>query len=74
VSSLPGWAQVISFCLPLTRGVQAARDVVAGASAQHIFGLLAGELAVGLIYAGIGYMLFRWLETQSRRGGLQEAF
>jgi ABC-2 type transport system permease protein len=74
VSNLPGWAQVISFCLPLTRGVQAARDVVAGAGAPHIFGLLAGELAVGLIYAGIGYVLFRWLENQSRRGGLQEAF
>jgi ABC-2 type transport system permease protein len=74
VSSLPAWAQVISFCLPLTRGVQAARDVVAGAGTTQIVGLLAGELTVGLIYAGIGYVLFRWLENQSRRGGLQEAY
>jgi len=74
VSSLPAWAQVISFCLPLTRGVQAARDVVAGVGTTQIVGLLAGELTVGLIYAGIGYALFRWLENQSRRGGLQEAY
>lgn len=74
VSSLPVWAQVISFCLPLTRGVQAAREVVTGANSAQIAGLLAGELAVGLIYAGIGYVLFRWLENQSRRGGLQEAY
>jgi ABC-2 type transport system permease protein len=74
VSSLPAWAQVISFGLPLTRGVQAARQVVAGADLSQISGLLAGELAVGLIYAGIGYLLFRWLENQSRRGGLQEAY
>lgn len=74
VSSLPAWAQVISFCLPLTRGVEAAREVVTGANSPQIAGLLAGELAVGLIYAGIGYMLFRWLENQSRRGGLQEAY
>jgi ABC-2 type transport system permease protein len=74
VSRLPEWAQVISYCLPLTRGVQAARDVVAGADLGQISGLLAGELFVGLVYAAAGYALFRWLENQARRGGMQEAF
>lgn len=74
VGSLPAWAQAISFVLPLTRGVQAARDVVAGGGPAQIGSLLAGELAVGLIYAAIGYALFRWLEDESRRGGLQEAY
>jgi len=74
VSRLPEWAQVISTVLPLTRGVQAAREVVSGAGLSQVSGLLAGELAVGLVYALIGYAMFRWLEHQARRGGLQEAY
>lgn len=74
VSRLPEWAQVISTALPLTRGVQAAREVVSGAELSQVSGLLAGELTVGLIYALIGYAMFRWLEHQARRGGLQEAY
>jgi hypothetical protein len=65
---------VISTALPLTRGVEAAREVVSGASLAKVSGLIAGELAIGLAYALIGYAMFRWLEHQARRGGLQEAY
>ena len=74
VSRLPGALQVLSYSLPLTRGVQAARDAAGGASLQQVAGLLDGELAVGLVWAFGGYMLFRLLEGYARRGGLQEAF
>ena len=74
VDRLPGWARLISEALPLTRGVQAARDAVAGGGPHQVAGLLAGELAVGLVYAVIGYALFVWLENEARRGGLQEAY
>ena len=74
VSRLPGLVQVISYCLPLTRGVQAARQAAAGASITEVGGLLAGELLVGVLYALCGYLLFRWLEGQARRGGLQDAY
>lgn len=74
VSRLPEWVQLISSCLPLTRGVQAAREVVSGADLSQVSALLAGELAIGLIYALVGYALFAWLEHQARRGGLQEAY
>ncbi|HVC77652.1 MAG TPA: ABC transporter permease, partial [Candidatus Micrarchaeaceae archaeon] len=74
VDRLPVWAQVISNALPLTRGVQAARDAVAGGGLSQMASLLSGELAVGLVYAVIGYALFIWLENQARRGGLQEAY
>jgi len=74
VSRLPGGLQVISYCLPLTRGVEAARLAVAGGPINQVGGLLAGELAVGLAYALCGYALFRVLESYSRRGGLQEAY
>lgn len=74
VDRLPAVMQVIAYCLPLTRGVQAARLAAAGAPFSAISGLLAGELAVGLVYAALGYALFRWLENQARHGGLQEAY
>jgi ABC-2 type transport system permease protein len=74
VSRLPGALQIVSYSLPLTRGVQAARDAAAGASLAHVGGLLAGELAIGLVWAIGGYALFRALEGYARRGGLQEAY
>ena len=74
VSRLPGIFQVIAYSLPLTRGVQAARDAAAGASFDQVSGLLAGELAVGLAWALGGYVLFRLLEGWARHGGLQEAY
>jgi ABC-2 type transport system permease protein len=74
ISRLPGVVQVISYCLPLTRGVQAAREAAAGASITQVGGLLAGELLVGVLYATCGYIVFRWLEAYARRGGLQDAY
>jgi ABC-2 type transport system permease protein len=74
VSRLPAAIQAISYGLPLTRGVEAAREAATGASLTHIGGLLAGELVVGLLYALAGYALFRILEAYARRGGLQEAY
>jgi ABC-2 type transport system permease protein len=74
ISRLPGAVQVISYGLPLTRGVEAARQAAAGASITQIGGLLAGELVVGVLYATCGYFLFRWLEAYARRGGLQDAY
>jgi len=74
VARLPEVMQLIAYSLPLTRGVEAAREAAAGAPIGQVSGLLAGELAVGLVYAILGYMLFRWLESQARRGGLQEAY
>jgi len=74
ISRLPGVVQVISYGLPLTRGVEAARQAVVGAPITQISGLLVGELIVGIVYALCGYLVFRLMETYSRRGGLQEAF
>ncbi len=74
VDRLPVAMQVIAYSLPLTRGVEAAREAAAGASIGQVSGLLAGELMVGVVYAVIGYALFRWLENEARRGGLQEAY
>ena len=74
VSRLPAVLQVVSYSLPLTRGVQAAREAAAGASLSHVGGLLGGELLVGMLWAFGGYVVFRALENWARRGGLQEAY
>jgi ABC-2 type transport system permease protein len=74
ISRLPSVVQIISYGLPLTRGVEAARQAAAGAPITQIGGLLAGELLVGIVYALCGYLVFRLMEAYSRRGGLQEAF
>ena len=74
VDRLPAAMQVIAYALPLTRGVEAAREAAAGAGLAQVGGLLAGELIVGLVYAALGYALFVWLENWARRGGLQEAY
>jgi ABC-2 type transport system permease protein len=74
VSRLPAVLQVVAYALPLTRGVEAARQAVAGASLGDVAGLLAGEIAVGVAYAFVGYLLFRAFEGYARRGGLQDAY
>jgi ABC-2 type transport system permease protein len=65
VSVLPQSLQLISYSLPLTRGIQAARLAMDGANWSTISSLFLGELWVGLIYAGIGYFIFTWFEKLS---------
>jgi len=73
LASLPGWMQVISSGLPLTRGIAAARALITGASWQDLAPLLGGEMLVGLFYGFLGYILFSWFETQAKRTGKLES-
>jgi len=74
VSRLPEVLQWVAYSLPLTRGIEAAREAAAGASLASVSGLLVGEVLVGAVWALAGYALFRALEAYARRGGLQEAY
>ena len=65
VEVLPASVQVISYSLPLTRGIQAARLAMDGASWSMISSLFIGELFVGLLYAAAGYVIFTWFEKLS---------
>lgn len=64
VEILPGSLQIISYSLPLTRGIQAARLALNGADWFTIQPLAAGELLIGTIYIVAGYFLFTWLEKR----------
>ena len=74
LSDLPKWMQAVSFVLPLTRGIAAARLAVDGAALAEISPLLVGEIVVESIYALYGFGLFSWFETIAKRRGTLEAF
>ena len=67
LDDLPIWMSTIAEGLPLTHGIQAARDVVAGDSLGGVSGLLLAEAGIGLVYLLLGLVVLRYFETQSRR-------
>jgi len=74
LSVLPGWMSAIGRCLPLTHGIEAARTIAAGGGLADVSGLLWTELGIAAAYAAAGYLLFRLLETASRRDAVLDAF
>ena len=72
LTTLPDWMRAISFVLPLTRGIAAARMLIAGGELTDVSRLLLGEFIIGCIYVIIGYRLFRWFEIQAKRRGTLE--
>ncbi|HET7857317.1 MAG TPA: ABC transporter permease [Gaiellaceae bacterium] len=74
IDELPGWMQAISERVPLTHGIQAARQVADGASLGDVGGLLAAEAVIGVAYTIAGYALLLFMERESRkRASLQIA-
>jgi ABC-2 type transport system permease protein len=67
IETLPGWLQTISKGVPLTHGIEAAREVTDGASLGDVDNLVWTELAIGVVYAALGYTLFRVFEFEGRR-------
>ena len=74
VHLLPGWMQPISGWLPLTHGIEAARQVSAGVSLVDVSRLLAMEAGLGLLYVVLGLGLLRFVEHESRRLGTLETY
>jgi len=74
IADLPNWMQAISYALPLTRGIAAARSLVSGAALADVAPMLWGELGIGLMYGVLGYLLFAWFEVEAKRRGTLEVF
>ena len=74
LAQLPVWIQVISYSLPLTRGISAARLLVDGAGLAQVSPLLLGELGIGIAYFLAGYVLFAVFEVVAKRRGTLEVF
>jgi ABC-2 type transport system permease protein len=73
IDVLPKSLQAISYSLPLTRGIQAARLAMGGADWSAISPLFLGELFIGLLYIVAGFALFKWFEKISLVDGQIEA-
>jgi ABC-2 type transport system permease protein len=73
VAQLPQALQTVSYALPLTRGIQAARLAIQGAPWGQVAPLLGGEIVVGLLYGILGYALFRYFERRSLVQGRLDA-
>jgi ABC-2 type transport system permease protein len=67
LDSLPGWMQTVAKGLPLTHGIQAARELADGAPFSDVSGLVATEAAIGACYAAAAYFLLRFFEADGRR-------
>jgi ABC-2 type transport system permease protein len=67
VDSLPGWMQAIGRVLPLTHGIDAARQIAQGASLRDVSGLIGTEAGIGVCYAALAYGLLRFFEIDGRR-------
>ena len=64
IAELPGWMQAISYRVPLTHGIEAARRVANGASLADVARLLVAEAAIGVVYTILGYQLLRFIERE----------
>jgi ABC-2 type transport system permease protein len=73
LDSLPGWMEAVSRALPLTHGIEAAREIAAGASLSDVSTLVWTEAAIGAVYAAIAYGLFRFFEEEGRRRATLES-
>ena len=67
LDGLPDWMRSVGQALPVTRGLQAARNIAGGETLADNAGLVLGELAVGAAYAAVGFALLRYLEAEARR-------
>jgi ABC-2 type transport system permease protein len=64
---MPDWMEAISRVLPMTHGIEAGREVAAGASLADVDDLVLTELTIGALYGALGYGLFRFFEFEGRR-------
>jgi ABC-2 type transport system permease protein len=67
LDELPSWMEAIGRSLPLTHGIEAAREVAAGAPLSSVDHLLLTEAAIGAVYALVAFSLFRYFEGAGRR-------
>jgi ABC-2 type transport system permease protein len=67
VEILPTSLRWISYGIPLTRGIAAARAAISGADWAFIQPMLIGELVVGIIYIGFGYLLFTLVSAKTEK-------
>ena len=64
---LPAWMAAVGEWLPLTHGIEAARDLASGATMSSVCSTLLRELLTGLAYGALGLATLGWMERDSRQ-------
>lgn len=72
LSSLPAWMAAVGRCLPLTHGIEAARELVTGVGWSEVAGLVGTEAVIGVVYLAIGLVALAYFERESRRSATLE--
>lgn len=67
LADLPAWMAAVGEWLPLTHGIEAARDLASGGTLGSVRGPLLRELLTGLAYGVLGLGTLGWMERDSRR-------
>jgi ABC-2 type transport system permease protein len=74
LDELPGWMAQIGRLMPLTHGIAAAREIVAGASLADVSGLVWTELGIAGAYATAAFALFKFFEIEGRKRASLETY
>lgn len=74
LDALPGWMSSVAPWLPLTHGIDAARQLADGATLGSVGGDLAREGAIGAVYVLVGMAMLSYFEWESRRRATLEVF
>ena len=74
VSYLPASVQVVSYCIPITYGLQALREAAVGGGLEQIASLLIVMLAIGLVLYMLAFFAFSRFEMIARTKGAIEVF
>lgn len=69
LEALPPWLQIVGRALPLTNGLEAMRAVIDGASYLDVAPLLAAEIAIGVVYAAVAWLVFGWRLRATQKSG-----
>ena len=72
LDQLPQWIQTLSSVIPVTHGIEAARELAAGATLGDVADLLAAELAIGAVLLLVGIAMLRIFEWEGRRSATLE--
>lgn len=74
ITQLPAGLQMVSYALPLTRSIQAARCVASGMGWKEVFPLIGGEVLVGIAYVLLATCLVKYAERVAIKEGSLELF
>ncbi|HEY9664875.1 MAG TPA: hypothetical protein V6C65_41070, partial [Allocoleopsis sp.] len=68
IETWTGGIRIFGYLLPMTAGVGLLRDVMARSEGLNL-GLLLIAWINGICYLGLGMILFRWAERETKRRG-----